>query len=73
MFKDKLLEARLSNCMTQEEISEKLGVSQAMYNMIEKGIRTPSFSILISLCVILNTTSDFLLSDEIKRMEEKIA
>lgn len=78
MFKEKLLNARLSKNFTQEEMGEMLAITQASYCKLETGVKTPSLNTLIRICEVLEITPNFLLSDELKiqnnsESEEKIA
>lgn len=70
-FSEKLYELRLKSGLTQKELSEQIGVSQASINYWEKGQRTPSidaakkiadfFSINISELVdtMIEPTNDY--------------
>lgn len=47
--------------MTQADFAKRLGVTGASVSAYENGIRQPSFSILVKIAGILNTTTDDLL------------
>lgn len=51
-----LLEARLNQNMTQKELSEKTGITQADISRIESGTRNPSLSMLKRLAKGLGCT-----------------
>lgn len=51
-----ILEARLKAGMTQMELSQKSGISQADISRLEKGTRNPSISLLKRLAVAMDST-----------------
>lgn len=54
--------ARKKKGMTQEELAERVGVSQAMINFIEKGKKKPSLETTLAIANEFNTTVDSLFS-----------
>lgn len=52
--------ARAENKLLQSELAEKVGVSQAMINQIENGVKIPSLGLSLSIAKALNTTIDYL-------------
>lgn len=47
--------------MPQIELAQKVGVTQAMICQIEKGIKTPSFPVMVEIARALNCrTEDFI-------------
>jgi len=48
--------------LTQEELAEKVGVTQAFISLIEKGFKTPSVEVTKRLADALDTTIDELVS-----------
>lgn len=54
--------ARRSAGLTQEELSEKVGISASFLGHIERGTRVASLETLIGLCNTLNVTPEYLLS-----------
>jgi len=48
--------------LTQEELAEKVGVTQAFISLIEKGFKTPSVEVTKRLADALDTTIDDLVS-----------
>ena len=60
-FGQLLKELRLSKHLTQEQLSEKLGVSKSRISMYENGKREPSFEMLESLADFFNVNLDMLL------------
>lgn len=53
--------ARKEKGLTQEELAERVGVSQAMINFIEKGKKKPSLDKAIAIARELDTTVDRLI------------
>ena len=51
-----ILEARLREGLTQNELSEKSGISQADISRLENGTRNPSLALLKRLAEALNST-----------------
>ena len=49
--------------LTQEELSEKAGISCSFMGHIERGSRKLSLETLIRLCDVLSVSSDYLLQD----------
>ena len=62
MYK-RLKELRLSNCLTQQDISQKLEISRSLYSFYELGKRTVPVSILSKLANIYNTSIDYIIGD----------
>ena len=51
-----ILDARIRAGMTQMELSEKSGISQADISRVEKGTRNPSISLLKRLAEAMDST-----------------
>ena len=51
-----ILEARIREGMTQTELSERSGISQADISRLEKGTRNPSINLLKRLADALDST-----------------
>lgn len=51
-----ILDARINAGMTQVQLSEKSGISQADISRLEKGTRNPSLSLLKRLAEAMDTT-----------------
>lgn len=58
----KIEKFRKNKGLTQEELADRVGVSQAMINFIEKGKKKPSLDTAIAIADEFNTTVDSLLS-----------
>lgn len=61
-FGRRLREYRHARNLTQEKLSELVGVSFQHIGMLERGKRSPSMEMLISLCYALDCTCDALFS-----------
>lgn len=62
----KFISRRRKKCnLTQEQLAEKLGISDRAISKWERGINLPDASIMIKLCEILDITVNELLSGEI--------
>ena len=59
-FGRRLREYRHARNLTQEKLSELVGVSFQHIGMLERGKRSPSMEMLISLCYALDCTCDAL-------------
>lgn len=61
MFGKRLREVRMSRHMTQQVLSDAVGIALRSYQCYEQGVREPSLSTLISLADILDVSTDYLL------------
>lgn len=61
LFKEQLKELRAENNLSQQDLAEKLGVSQRSISNWETGVRQPDFEMLISIAKFFNVTTDYLL------------
>ena len=64
-FGKRLREYLLARHLTQEQLGELVGVSYQHIGMLERGKRSPSMEMLISLCYVLDCTCDSLLTDSL--------
>ncbi|MGF2924903.1 helix-turn-helix domain-containing protein [Lactococcus garvieae] len=66
-FGEKLKAVRKSKGLTQLELAKRLNASKGAISAYEQGITYPSVDVLIKICDILDTSSDYLLgiSDEV--------
>ena len=60
MFNNRLREVRMLKGLTQEELSEIVGVGLRNYQYYEQGKHVPSFEVLIKLADVLNVSIDYL-------------
>ena len=54
-------QARITAGYTQEQLSEKLGVSRQAVSRWELGETTPEMNILIQLCKVFDVSADYFL------------
>ena len=62
LFGQRIQEARMSRGITQEEFAEEIDVSPSYYQKLERGVRTCSLDILVSIAEHLNVSTDYLLT-----------
>ena len=58
----KLAELRIQNGLSMQELSERVGISQPMIALFEKGKRTPSLEVTVNMAEVLGVTVDELLT-----------
>lgn len=63
-FNERLKEIRKEKGFTQKDMYIKLGVSANCYASYEQGRTEPNIQTIIQLCIILNTSADYLLGLE---------
>lgn len=49
--------------ISQEKLSEKIGITATYYSAIERGVRTPRLETFISILNALNVSADVILAD----------
>lgn len=55
--------------ISQEQLAKRAGLSRSSISAYEKGMTIPSAEVIYELCVILDTTSDYLLGlDNIRKI-----
>ena len=62
LFGQRIQEARMTRGITQEEFAEEIDVSPSYYQKLERGVRTCSLDILVSIAEHLNVSTDYLLT-----------
>ena len=62
LFGQRIQEARMTRGITQEEFAEEIDVSPSYYQKLERGVRTCSLDILVSIAENLNVSTDYLLT-----------
>lgn len=60
----KLKNARQDTGMTQQEVAEKIGVTQCMYSYYERDFKKPTLAVAGRLAKVLNISVDYLADDE---------
>ncbi len=61
MFGKRLRAMRMKHGLTQQKISELLGIALRTYQHYEEGNRSPSLDCLVKIADILNISTDYLL------------
>lgn len=61
-----LRSAREELGLSQEQVAEKVGITQPAYSFIESGFKTPSVATLVRLSNLLNVSMDELTKSESK-------
>ena len=68
-FGNRLRAYRRARHLTQEQLGELVGVSYQHIGMLERGKRSPSMEMLISLCYVLDCTCDSLFEDSLPEQD----
>lgn len=58
---ERIKELREKNNLTQSELARRLNITRSSVNAWEMGISIPSTEKLVDICLILHTSSDYLL------------
>lgn len=61
MFGKRLREVRMERKITQQSISDSVGIALRTYQCYEQGVREPSLTMLVSLADVLDVSTDYLL------------
>lgn len=64
MIGDKILALRKSLNLSQKELCEKIGITEASLSRYENNLREPKGDIIAKLAKALNTSTDYLLDDQ---------
>ena len=62
LFGQRIQEARMTRGITQEEFAEEIDVSPSYDQKLERGVRTCSLDILVSIAEHLNVSTDYRLT-----------
>lgn len=73
MFGERIAEQRKKLGLSQEELAEKLNISQKSISKYERGDRRPSYEVLVLMAALFDVTTDYLLGEEICMVGTKIA
>ena len=65
-------EARLKIGLTQEEVSEQIGITSFYISHLENGASKPSLEVLVKICNALGVTSDYLLCNSVYASKDYI-
>ncbi len=72
IFKERLINLRKKNNLTQTGVASHLGIAQASYIRYEKGTSEPTLENLVKLADLLDVSIDYLLGRE-DYVKDKIA
>jgi transcriptional regulator with XRE-family HTH domain len=70
-FGQALRAARLSRGISQEQLAEKGDFDRTYPSLLERGLRTPTFFVIVSLAEGLNTDPVALFTDAVNRLREQ--
>ena len=68
-FGRRVAELRKTNCMTQEDLAEKLGVNKLHISRMERGVVACSIDLLLEMAAVLKVSTDYLLAGENQEKE----
>lgn len=60
-FSQVILKLRKERRLSQREVSEALGISQALLSHYEKGLREPKFEFVVKVCDFYDVSADYLM------------
>lgn len=60
MKRELLIKKREDKKLTQKQIAEIIGVTDAYYSMIESGLRTPSYKTMKKIADFFNVKPDYI-------------
>lgn len=64
MLNERLKQAREAAGLSQTELANKIGVTQAAYCYYEQGLRIPSLGVAKTICGVLNVSLDWLTGND---------
>lgn len=69
MFGKKLREARMARNLTQQKISDTVGIALRSYQCYEQGTREPPLDMLVKLADVLEVPTDYLLCRDLSLLK----
>ena len=69
MFGKKLREARMARNLTQQKVSDAVGLALRSYQCYEQGTREPSLDMLVKLADLLEVPTDYLLCRDLSLLK----
>lgn len=69
MFGKKLREVRMARSMTQQALSDAVGLALRSYQCYEQGTREPPLDMLVKLADVLNVPTDYLLCRDLSLLK----
>ncbi len=64
MFEERVKNARIAVGLSQDDVANKVGITQVAYSYIERGLKTPSLPIAVRIAHTLNVSLDYLTNNE---------
>lgn len=68
---EKIINLRKNSNLSQEELSEQIGVSRQSISKWENGSSSPDASNILALSKLFNVSADYLINDDIEDIDEK--
>jgi transcriptional regulator with XRE-family HTH domain len=69
MFSKRLREARMKRMLTQQSLSDAVGLALRSYQCYEQGTREPSLDMLVKLADVLDVPTDYLLCRDLSALK----
>lgn len=69
MFGKRLREVRMARNMTQQKLSEIVGIALRSYQCYEQGTREPPLDMLVKLADVLEVPTDYLLCRDLSLLK----
>lgn len=69
MFSKRLRACRMARHMTQQKLSDAVGLALRSYQCYEQGTREPSLSMLVQLADVLAVPTDYLLCRDLSLLK----
>lgn len=70
MFGKRLREVRMARGMTQQRLSDSVGLALRSYQCYEQGTREPPLDMLVKLADVLEVPTDYLLCRDLSLLTE---
>jgi transcriptional regulator with XRE-family HTH domain len=64
LLNERLAELRKSKSLKPVEVAYKVGISESYVSLIERGLRSPSYDVLLKFADLYGVTLDFILGRE---------
>ena len=69
MFGKRMSEARIARKMTQQKLSDSIGLALRSYQCYEQGVREPSLITLVKIADVLEVPTDYLLCRDLSLLK----
>lgn len=61
---ERLRELRVQNNLTQQQLADRLGISQSAIGMYEQGRREPPIETILAMCALFNVSAGYLIGTD---------